>query len=154
MCCFVILLFSPTAASFGVSAQIGSGVVQGGPEVRFHEGSTRVPPGSHEGPTRFCEGCGVVRALRKEHRMLLGISPELIVFFLGGEGNYFARFGLEEEAEKLWQEADLRTHRKCWRSASSNQSIPGPLNLFLVLWARLSNETGPFCYQGHWAIGS
>ena len=37
--------FSPTAESFGVSAQIGSGVVQGRSEVRFHEGSTRVPRG-------------------------------------------------------------------------------------------------------------
>ena len=35
--------FSPTAESFGVSAQIGAGVVRGGPEARFHEGSTRVP---------------------------------------------------------------------------------------------------------------
>ena len=34
----------PTAESFGVSAQIGSGVVRG----RFHEGSTRVSPGFHE----------------------------------------------------------------------------------------------------------
>ena len=41
-------VFSPTAESFGVSAQIGSGVVRGGPEVRFHEGSTRVPRGFHE----------------------------------------------------------------------------------------------------------
>ena len=42
-----------------------------GPKVRFQQkGSTRVPPGS----TRFCEGCGVVK-----HRMLLGISPELIL---------------------------------------------------------------------------
>ena len=40
--------FSPTAESFGVSAQIGSGVVRGGPEVRFHEGSTRVPPNIHK----------------------------------------------------------------------------------------------------------
>ena len=46
---FVLLLFSPTAESFGVSAQIGSGVVRGGPEVRFHEGSTRVPPGGGPG---------------------------------------------------------------------------------------------------------
>ena len=47
------LVFSPTAESFGVSAQIGSGVVWGGPEVspKFHQ--RRVPP-------RFCEGCGVV----------------------------------------------------------------------------------------------
>ena len=39
------LPFSPTAESFGVSAQIGSGVVRCGPEVRLHEGSTRVPRG-------------------------------------------------------------------------------------------------------------
>ena len=39
--------FSPRAESFGVSAQIGSGVVRGGPQVRFHEGSTRVPRGFH-----------------------------------------------------------------------------------------------------------
>ena len=66
--------FAPTAAeSFGVSAQIGSGVVRGGPEVRFHEGSTRVPRGFHQGSTRvlhegsarFCEGCGVVRAPKR-----------------------------------------------------------------------------------------
>ena len=40
------VVFSPTAESFGVSAQIGSGVVRGGPEVRFHQGSTRVQQGS------------------------------------------------------------------------------------------------------------
>ena len=42
--------FSPTAESFGVSAQIGSGVVRGGPEIRFYKGSTK-----------FCKGCEVVR---------------------------------------------------------------------------------------------
>ena len=36
------VLCCPPAESFGVSAQICSGVVRGGPEVRFHEGSTRV----------------------------------------------------------------------------------------------------------------
>ena len=46
------IVFSPTAGSFGVSAQIGSGVVQGGPEVRFHEGSTRVQPGFNQGSVR------------------------------------------------------------------------------------------------------
>ena len=53
----------PTAESFGVSAQIGSGVVRGGPEVRFHEGSTefhqgstRVPPGLHQGSTSVPRG--------------------------------------------------------------------------------------------------
>ena len=79
--------FSPTAESFGVSAQIGSGVVRGDPELRFHQGSTRgstrvpprfhqvpgssrvppgfhqcstrVPPEFHQGSTRFCKG-GVV----------------------------------------------------------------------------------------------
>ena len=53
----------------GVSAQIGSGVVRGGPEASFHEGSTRVPPGFHQGSTRvprgFHEGCKVVRALKR-----------------------------------------------------------------------------------------
>ena len=51
----LLLFFPPTAESFGVSAQIGSGVVRGGPEVRFHEGSTRVPPGFDQGSTRFCK---------------------------------------------------------------------------------------------------
>ena len=54
----------PTAESFGVSAQIGSGVVRGGPEVRFygfHEGSTRVPRRFHQGSTRVHE---VLRGLR------------------------------------------------------------------------------------------
>ena len=48
-------------------AQIGSGVVRGGPEVRhprgstrFHQGSTRVPPGFHQGfhqvPPGFHQG--------------------------------------------------------------------------------------------------
>ena len=44
-------------------------MVRGGPEVRFHEGSTRFPQGFHDASTRFCE-----------HRVLLGISPELIIF--------------------------------------------------------------------------
>ena len=42
------MFYSPTAESFGVSAQIGSGVVRGSPEVRFHDGSTRVPPEFHQ----------------------------------------------------------------------------------------------------------
>ena len=63
--------FSPTAESFGVSAQIGSGVVRGGPEARFHEGSTRVPRGFHE----------VARAAGW-YEPLLGISLE--PFFFGG----------------------------------------------------------------------
>ena len=41
---FVKLVFSPIVESFGVSAQI----VPDGPEVGFHERSTRVPPGSNE----------------------------------------------------------------------------------------------------------
>ena len=45
-------VFFPTAESFGVSAQIGSVVVPGGPEIRFLQGSTRVPPGFHQGSTR------------------------------------------------------------------------------------------------------
>ena len=42
--------FSPTAESFGVSAQIGSGVVRGDPELRFHQGSTIIPPSARFPP--------------------------------------------------------------------------------------------------------
>ena len=75
VCVFPVLFFPTTAESFGVSAH---GVVRGGPEVRFHEGSTRVPPGFHEGSTRFCKDFGGEH--EKEHRMLLGISPERVFF--------------------------------------------------------------------------
>ena len=86
-CCWGchLSLFSPTAESFGVSAQIGSGVGRGGPEVRFHQRSTRVPPGCHQGSTRvppgFCEGCGVVRALKKS--TACGWGYRLSLFCLG-----------------------------------------------------------------------
>ena len=56
---FFPFFFPPTAESFGVSGQIGSGVVRGDPEVRFHESSTRVPPGFH--PRGFLE---VLRGMR------------------------------------------------------------------------------------------
>ena len=56
-----VLVLSPTAESFGVSAQIGSRVVRGGREAGFHEGSTRVPRGSAKA-AGWCE-----------HRMLLGM---------------------------------------------------------------------------------
>ena len=46
----------PNSCKLGVSAQIGSGVVRGGLEVRFHEGATRVPPGFHHGSTRIPRG--------------------------------------------------------------------------------------------------
>ena len=59
------ICFSPTAESFVVS---GSGVVWGGPELRFHEDSTRVPTGFHQGSARAAGWCE------------LGISPELIYF--------------------------------------------------------------------------
>ena len=68
----VVFFLPPKAESFGVSAQIGSGVVRGGPEVRFHQGSTRVPRGSARA-AGWCEH-------KKEHRML---SPELILFLSG-----------------------------------------------------------------------
>ena len=53
--CVLYYHYSPTAESFGVSAQ-------------FHQSSTRVPPELHQGSTRvprgFCEGCEV-RALKR-----------------------------------------------------------------------------------------
>ena len=68
--------------SFGVSAQTSSGVVRGGPEERFH----RVPPGFlrvSRGSARAVGWC----EHKKEHRMLLGISPELIsVVYFSREG--------------------------------------------------------------------
>ena len=53
--------FPFTAESFGVSA-----LVRGGPEARFHQGSTRVPPGFHKGSTRVPPGFPkVLRGLQK-----------------------------------------------------------------------------------------
>ena len=72
------IYISPTAESFGVSAQLGSGVVRGDPELRFHQGSTksstksstRVPPGFHQGSTRVPPGFheGSTRVPRRFHR--------------------------------------------------------------------------------------
>ena len=70
-------LFSPTAESFGVSAQIGSGVIRGGPEARFHEGSTRVPPGFHEGSTRVLRGLRGGASTKK--RCCWGYRPSLFL---------------------------------------------------------------------------
>ena len=69
------VLFSPTAESFGVSAQIGSGVVRGDPELRFHQGSTRVPPGFHQGSTRVPPGFhqGSTRVPPGFHQFLRGL---------------------------------------------------------------------------------
>ena len=88
-------LFSPTAESFGVSAQIGSGPrrPRGKVPPGFHQGSTRVPPGFHQGSTRVPPGVppgvpprfheGSARAVggastRKSTACCWGISPELI----------------------------------------------------------------------------
>ena len=49
-------VFPPTAESFGVSAQIGSGVVRGGAEV---------PRGFHQGFHEVLRG--LVRALERAH---------------------------------------------------------------------------------------
>ena len=73
------MVSSPTAESFGISAQIGSGVVRGGPEARFHEGCTRLAPGFHE----VLRGLRGGASTKKEHCMLLGMSPELLCFRLG-----------------------------------------------------------------------
>ena len=60
-----VFFFIPQQLKAWVSAQIGCGVVRGGPELKFHEGSTKVPPGFQQDSTRFCEGCGVVRTLKR-----------------------------------------------------------------------------------------
>ena len=58
--CFTFFVFfsPPTAESFGVSAQIGSGVVRGAPGVWFHQGSTRVLQGLRGGAsTKLSTAC-------------------------------------------------------------------------------------------------
>ena len=77
--CVLLFCFSPTAASFGVSAQIGSGVARGGPEVR-----SRVPPGFYEGCTRVPRGSGLRGgASTKKSKCCWGYR---LSFFLGGRG--------------------------------------------------------------------
>ena len=88
---FVKLVFSPTAESFGVSAQI----VPDGPEVRFHERSTRVPPGSNEGMSPFVLGSWIVfRACLLVWLMILvkwEFLAELLISFLCGVAAFFLR---------------------------------------------------------------
>ena len=68
---------SPTAES-GVSAQIGSGVR--GPEVRFHEDSTRVAPGFHEGLRGLRGGASTKKST--------ACCFSFLLFFFGG-GAFF-----------------------------------------------------------------
>ena len=77
---------SPTAESFGVSAQIGSGSGAG-----FHQGSARVPPGFYQGFTRVPLGFHeVLRGLwggastKKSTACCWG--GHLSLFFAGGGG--------------------------------------------------------------------
>ena len=70
------VVFSSTAESFGVSAQIGSGVVRGGPQVRFHEGSTRVPPGFREGSTGLKRAPHAVGDITRAYFQLKAIPLE------------------------------------------------------------------------------
>ena len=89
-----VFLFSPpTAESFGVSAQIGSGVVRSGPEVRFHEGSTVVPPGFHEGSTRFCGA-----STQKSTACCWGYHLSILFFPAGGGGGGLKR-GIPRKAK-------------------------------------------------------
>ena len=83
--------FSPTAESFGVLAQIGSGVVRGGHEVRFHEISTRVPH-------RVLRGRGGASAKKStacwwEYRLSLLV---LIIFWAGGCKKYLLQAHTED----------------------------------------------------------
>ena len=112
--------FSSTAESFGVSAQIGSGVVRGGPEVRLDEGSTRVPPGFHQGSTRVprasacCWGYhlslffGRVPLLRRQNR--------------GKKNSWYSYSNLSnlEDLEPLTRRSQALRH---WHSQSSPRSV-------------------------------
>ena len=114
--------FSPQQLkALGVSAQIGSAVVQGDHEVSFHQGSTRVPPGFHQGSTRvppgFHQGSARVAGWcehQKEHRMLLGISPEFI-FFLAGlwdHSGFIPSSVIQGNALFIWGEAPFVVSQK------------------------------------------
>ena len=73
-----------------VLAQIGSGVVRGGFEVRFHQGCTRVPQEFHQGSARVPPGFrqGSAKVPPGFHEVLQGwISPELLFFFLLKDGS-------------------------------------------------------------------
>ena len=105
--------FSPTAESFGVSAQIDSGVVRGDPEVRFHQGSTRVPPGFHEGATRVppkvLRGLRGAASTKKSTACCWGCH--LRFFFGGGSGDHFRltrRFCILEQVP-TFHHGDLAT---------------------------------------------
>ena len=94
------IYFSPTAESFGVSAQIGSGVVRGDPELRFHQGSTRgstrVPPGFHQGSTRVLPGFhqGFTRVAPGFHQGSTRVPPGFhqVLKGRGGLGWFEVRF--------------------------------------------------------------
>ena len=51
-------------------------MVRGGPEARFHEGSTRLPPGFHE----VLQGLGVVRALKRAPHVVGDITQAYLLF--------------------------------------------------------------------------
>ena len=64
-------------------------------------------PQFHQGSTRFCEGCGVVRALKSAPHAVgdFGISPELLfvfVFFLGGRACSFSGNEGDRTGARLW----------------------------------------------------
>ena len=99
---------SPTAESFGVSAQIGFGGVRGGPGRGFYQGSTRVPPEFHQGSTRVPPGFhqGSTRVLRGSARAAGWCTAccwgyHLSLFFVG-------RTGLEVFFFFFWEEWGLK----------------------------------------------
>ena len=141
-----LCVFFPRAESFGVSAQVGSAVVWGGPEVRFHEGSTRVPPGFHEGSMRFCEGCGVVRAL-KSAPLLLGISPELTFFFrvFENEGVYLGASPFR--SAPFFGGPPNKIVVSCWFSLDNTKSgVPSKADT--LIWVSIRGDDMPSASRG------
>ena len=84
--CF-FCFFPPTVESFGVSAQIGSGVVRGGREVRFHEGCTRVLPGFH----KVLPGLPGRASIKQSTACCWGYHLSLFSFMRGVEGLFRCR---------------------------------------------------------------
>ena len=97
------------AESFGVSAQIGSGVVRGGPQLRFHEGSTRVPPEFHQVLRVVRGGLGSTRALRGQ-RVVRGWFEVKFQVLQGGPGWFEVRF---HQASTRFHQGSTRFCKGC-----------------------------------------
>ena len=88
--------------ALGFSAQIGSGVVRGGPEVRFHEGSMRVLSGFHE----VLRGLRGGASTKTSTACCWSYHLSLIVLLFGG---FFATASINSVSVSHQSEPSIRT---------------------------------------------